>query len=98
MQYFPDNKTSNFLTKLPVTLQLDGEWEAGLAEIDYPHTWDNIRGRKNSVEIYVPDRWFQEISIQPGYYKKVQDVIDTLLKAGLANATDGVLLYDDTSK
>ena len=46
MQYFPDNKTSNFLTKLPRTLQLDGEWEVGLAEIDYPHTWYNIRRKE----------------------------------------------------
>ena len=38
------------------------------------------------------------INIQPGYYEKVQDVIDTLLKAGLANATDLVVPYDDTSK
>ena len=38
MEYFPDNKTSNFVTKLSRTLQLDGEWEVGLAETDYPHT------------------------------------------------------------
>ena len=99
MQYFPDNKNfSNFLTKLPRTLQLDGEWEVGLAEIDYPHTWYNIREGKNSVEIYVPDKWYQDISNQPGYYQKVQDVIDALLKAGLANVTDVVVSYDDTSK
>ena len=98
MQYFPDKKTSNFLTKLPRTLQLDGEWEVGLAEIDYPHTWYNVREGKNSVEIYVADKWFQEIIIQPGYYEKAQDVIDALLKAGLANATDVVVSHDDTSK
>ena len=39
VEYFPDNKTLNFVTKLSRTLQLDGEWEVGLAEIDYPHTW-----------------------------------------------------------
>ena len=94
MQYFPDNKTSNFLTKLPKTLQLDGEWEVGLAE----HTWYNIREGKNSVEIYVPDQWVQEISIQPGYYEKVKDVKDALLQAGLANTTDVVVSFDDTSK
>ena len=55
MQYFPDNKTSNFVTKLSRTLQLDGEWEVGLAEIDYPHTWYNIGKGKNSLEIYVPE-------------------------------------------
>ena len=25
------------------------------------------------MEIYVPDKWFQEISIQPGYYEKEQN-------------------------
>ena len=51
MQYFSDNKTTNFLTKLSRTLQLDGEWEVGRAEIDYPHTWYNIHEGKNAVEI-----------------------------------------------
>ena len=49
------------------------------------------------MEIYVPDKWAQEFSIQPGYYKKVQNVIDALCKAGPANITD-VVVYDDTSK
>ena len=87
MRYFPDNKTSNFVTKRSRTLQLDGEWEVGLAEIDYPHTWYNILEGKNSVEIYVPDQSLHEISIKPGYCEKVQDVIDALLKAGPANTT-----------
>ena len=103
MQYFPDNKTSNFVTKLSRTLQLDGEWEVGLAEIDYPHTWYSIREGKNSVEIYAPDKFdllFKtvEYSIQPGYYEKVRDVIDALYEAGLPNLTDVVLSYDDTSE
>ena len=102
MQYFPDNKTSNFVTKLSRTLQLDGEWEVGLAEIDYPHTWYNIREGRNSVEIYARDKLYLvfqtvEYSIQPGYYEKVQDVIDALRKAGLDNLTEVVLSYDDTS-
>ena len=79
------------------------EWEVGLAEIDYPHTSYNIREGKNSVEIYAPDKLYLvfqtvEYSIQPGYYEKVQDVIDALYKAGLANLIDAVLSYDDTFK
>ena len=58
MQYFSDNKTSNFVTKLSRTLQLDGEWEVGLAKIDYPHTWYNICEGKNSVEIYTSDKLY----------------------------------------
>ena len=50
MQYFPDNKTSNFVTKFPRILQLDVEWEVGLAEIDCPHTSYNISEEKNAVE------------------------------------------------
>ena len=93
MQYFPDNKTSNFVTKLSRTVQLDGEWKVGLAEIVYPHTWYNIHKGQNSMEIYAPDNLFlvfktAEYSIQPGYYEKVQDVIDALYKAGLAKLSD----------
>ena len=50
------------------------------------------------MEIYVPDKWAQEFSIQPGYYEKVIQVIDTLRKAGLANLTDVVVTSDDTSE
>ena len=75
----------------------------GLAEIDYPHTWYNICEGKNFVEIYVPDNLYlvfktAEFSIQPGYYEKVQDVINALCKARLANLSDVDLSYDDTSK
>ena len=58
MQYSHDNETSNFVTELSRTPQLDGEWEVGLVEIDCPHTWYNIRERKNSVEIYAPDTFY----------------------------------------
>ena len=98
MWYFPDNKTSNFVTKLSRTLQLDGEWEVDLAEIGYLHTWYNRCEGKDSLEIHIPDKWAQEFSVQPGYYEKVQDVIDALHKAGPANMTDVVGSYDDTSK
>ena len=55
------------------------------------------------MEIYAPDNLYPvfktvEYSIQPGYYEKVQDMIDSLYKAGVANLSDVVLSYDDTSK
>ena len=73
VQYFPDKKTSNFVTKLSRTVKVDGEWEVGLAEIDYRYTSYNIHEGKNSLEIYVPGQCVQEISNQPGYYEKVQE-------------------------
>ena len=49
----------------------------GLAEIDYPHSWYNIREGKNSVEIYTPDNLYLvfktvEYSIQ--YSKQLNTV------------------------
>ena len=67
MQYFPDNKTSNFVTKLSRTLQLDGEWEVGLPEIDYPHTWYNIREGNNYVEAFPEESSLQREDNAPFY-------------------------------
>ena len=88
MQYFPDNKTLNFVTKLSRTPQLDGEWEVDLAEIVYPHTWYNIREGKNSVEIYTPDN----------LYLLVSKTAEFSIHPGISNLTDVVLSYDDTSE
>ena len=55
------------------------------------------------MEIFAPDNLYlvfktAEFIIQPGYYEKVQDVIDALYKAELSNFTDVVFSYDYTSK
>lgn len=39
---FKDNKPSSFKTKLRIPLQLEGEWEAALIDIQYPHKWNNF--------------------------------------------------------
>ena len=46
MKIYPSNTVTNFSTQLPDSLFLDGDWEVGLAEIQYPYTWDNIRSEK----------------------------------------------------
>jgi hypothetical protein len=40
--YYPDNTIAHFVTKLPERIRLEGEYEMGLAEIIYPHTWYNV--------------------------------------------------------
>lgn len=39
MQTFPDNKTCCFTTQLPRTIDLSGEWEVAIVEIQYPLTY-----------------------------------------------------------
>ena len=40
--YFFDNRPSHFVTKLPQAIQLSGEWEVGLAEIQFINTFSNV--------------------------------------------------------
>lgn len=43
LEFFPQNSLSAYRTKLPTHVDLrDGEWEVGLSEILYPHTWYNV--------------------------------------------------------
>ena len=49
MKMYPDNTLAHYITDLPQRIDLTGEWECGLAEIQYPHTWYNIG---------VDDIWF----------------------------------------
>lgn len=50
--YFPSNTLTNFKTHLAQSLDLGnaGDWEAGLAEIQYPFNWFNItRGAQETI-------------------------------------------------
>ncbi len=37
-----DNRLNDFQVQLPHTKSLGGQWEVGLVEITYPHTWNNV--------------------------------------------------------
>ena len=98
MQYYPNNKTSSYITKIPTRLELNGEWEVGLAEIKYPHTWYNVREGKNFLEVFRSHNWFAKIKIKAGYYKSIKEVVKKIMSNGLKEITDVKLVYDDTSK
>ena len=38
------NQTNQFRVTLPNTVELSGQWEVGLVEILYPHSWPNLMG------------------------------------------------------
>ena len=43
LKYYPDNNASHFITKLPQTQDLNGEYEVGLAEIQFTNNYLNVR-------------------------------------------------------
>ena len=56
MKFFPDNTLTHYTTKLDTPILLDpaNDWEVGLAEFQYPHTWYNINEHNNVFHAYLP--------------------------------------------
>ena len=46
-----DNTLTHYITDLSQRIDLTGEWEFGLAEIQYPHTWYNVT--ENDVWLFL---------------------------------------------
>lgn len=80
MNYFENNKVSSYITRLPKTIDLqNGEWEVGLCEINYPHTWFNVNGSNNYVDYIFPgpENRFRHV-IPSGFYPTVPHILDAL--------------------
>ncbi len=47
MGLYPKNTMSQYITKLPQRLNLEGDWEVALVEIQIPQSWDNVQFHYN---------------------------------------------------
>ena len=80
MDYFPENTLTHYKTKLPETIHLQGQWEVGLSEIQYPHTWYNVNHTdawfmvRNKTNLSLLDK----VTLPSGYYESVEDVIKAM--------------------
>ena len=81
------NTTSQFRVRLPHEMRLVGEWQVALAEILYPHSWDNVTydaddstGSENSVifaRIAEPRKVYHS-SIDAGHYDTAEGLLQAL--------------------
>lgn len=78
MSYFPENKISHFITRLPIPIELKGEWEVGMVEFVYPHTWYNINEQNNLFGFKVNGRATVGRRIPPGCYETVPDILKAM--------------------
>lgn len=77
--FFPDNKISQFTTQLPTAINLNqGDWEVGLADIIYPHTWYNIRDDNNLFGFELGDGKLQGRRLPAGCYETVPDILKAM--------------------
>lgn len=51
MEYFPENTSTLFSTKLPKSIILDGAWTVGIVEFQYPCTMYTVQDHENVVYI-----------------------------------------------
>ncbi len=75
------NTTSRFSVYLPTKLNLQGVWEVALVEIQYPHSWKNIFGRRdhgfadNWINVIFANHQTGTIYVPTGYYDTIFDLL-----------------------
>ena len=82
LSYFPGNVESDYTTKLPKEINLEGDWEVDLTEISYPHIWYTVPILQNDYFIsYRNEDITLRIHADPGYYKNPKILIKTLMSS-----------------
>ena len=82
MDYFPDNTLTHFTTRLPQMMDLDRLWEIGLAEIQYPNSWYNIKKGEAwvHVDVYLEVNQLQRNTFQlpAGYFPSPKRILKAI--------------------
>ena len=87
MNTHTDNTLTHYITMLPQRLNLSGQWECGLVEILYPHSWYNMReegawfgiGLRNTDE--TEEITTTRTRIEAGYYQGPKTLVKTINKS-----------------
>ena len=83
MDIFKTNTLSSHIVKFKQPIVLKGEYDVGLAEIQYPRSWNNIRTSGNTFELFhsYPRNGKERSMIKevtPSYYENIPDLIDVI--------------------
>ena len=70
MDVYPNNTAAKFTTALPQALDLEGNWEVALSEINVPARWYNIREEVHWLKLNQ-----HYINIPGGFFLTVPDVM-----------------------
>ena len=78
--YYGRQPMCNFKTHLAKSIHLNvDEWEVGLAEIIYPHTWNNITSGKFEVKYVQDGQWlWEEVIIPDALYETPEQLIEVM--------------------
>ena len=73
LDFFPDNTLTEYTTKLPKRVELNGNWEAAIDEIIFPKSWYNI-GEEDLWIRYLHGSDNQLFQLDAGYYPTIESV------------------------
>lgn len=93
MSYYPQNTLTHYHTKLPHALDLKGEWEVGLAELLYPHTWYNVRGKECWFSIRPEGQGSLYLTLNEGQYNTNEKLLKTMSALVDSMGGKGIELY-----
>lgn len=69
MEFYPNNTTAKFTTQLRRRITLHGNWEVGLVEIHFPHSFFNVRRGENIIRLFSKDGSKTVLYVPPNYYR-----------------------------
>lgn len=103
IEYFPENKTTLFSTKLPKSVILEGTWYVGVVEFQYPCTMFTVQEHENIVYVGKTMLMPGDSSTSMVYYKTHipatnYDSINHILTALNSIKENVRFRYDDLSK
>ena len=103
-EVFPQNTLAEYQVRLPNWIQLSGDWEVALTEIQCKKNWHNIRGNFSYNVFYVRSprkkSLIDRITIPPGHYHTLQEVIHQMNEAVNSEGYDKdvVLTYSELTR
>lgn len=107
MGIFPDNNPTKFSIKLPQTIELNSQYEVGLAEIQFPNSYFNVLEDDVWIHYYLSETTENDIrkhyppvlvTLPAGLYESIEDFVNEMNTALMAK--DGVIkiVYNKASK
>jgi hypothetical protein len=79
-KYYANNTVARFVTKLPETIRLQGQYEMALVEIIYPHNCYNVSDENmDNYWIAAANKdAMQKVYLSPGYYEDGSALVEAL--------------------
>ncbi|MBO7705499.1 MAG: hypothetical protein J6S68_07660, partial [Acinetobacter sp.] len=75
---YPNNKISQYTTKFAKPIDLKGNWEVSLSEVQYVHSWNTLSEEDSECSVcWREDKGVSRVSfkINHGYYKSIEDLV-----------------------